>query len=72
MTSNNPIPLHVLNRRRRDESIHAQDSVGDGHGVEAAAAAAAINTRPEHAVELLETEKKLWLVSLSIAAWLQK
>ena len=48
----NPIPNHVLNRRRND----TQAVQTGGSGDPAAATLAAITTRPEDEVELLETE----------------
>lgn len=56
---NNPIPNHVLNRRRNDERNAAQngDATAGSAAATAGSTAAAIRTRPEHAAELLETEK---------------
>ena len=52
--TSNPIPNHVLNRRRNDNDIPAAQTGGGDDP--AAATLAAITTRPQDEAELLETE----------------
>lgn len=57
-TNNNPIPHHVLNRRR--DEANSSNITTDAAAADAAVAAAGLGdiaVHPEHAAELLETEK---------------
>ena len=76
---NNPIPNHVLNRRRNADSTQVSDAVyNDGDAV-AAADIANIAVRPEHAREVIATEKNT-IASFpvyrnmleEIAAWMKR